>query len=494
MAEQKLGDGLKRVKEISVAPEHRQKDLSNDAWEALRAGIVACKKDDGPLNAFAKADAVAVLEFLCRHAKTKKMLKGRINECIKIALATETWTLAARNSTDELKAELKETLGDSAGELIAKLDTPPEPEPAAEGAGEEGGAEAAAEPSKDQENAIVMLENGRDGMREFGFEFPHDPLGTKLDHATATFMVFYEGMSKLGTGRRFETLIADGVNPFEGIEENFADILNFVASMAEAKGRGSYVGRVRYVVEKLQEFSPKFKDEVVKRGKRFPWEPVPVVSPTEEAVAEETPADDVPAETPLEEAPAEETPADETPAEDAPIEEAPAKEILAEEAAKELPARSVEKPSEPAVMRPAVVWIDFKREAFMTSVLRKMEGIEFRGFHDDETAETYEGKEVWLDYIRTRAGDPYTRVAVIVLNFKYLGAVKEVTSMCQLFGWEVPEFVMVTRQRSPELTAGGIKPNMVTGDWIDAARLASGFLQTRYALTPPTMPAPAAAK
>eukprot|EP00927_Polykrikos_kofoidii_P038175 TRINITY_DN32476_c0_g1_i1.p1 TRINITY_DN32476_c0_g1~~TRINITY_DN32476_c0_g1_i1.p1 ORF type:complete len:527 (+),score=125.10 TRINITY_DN32476_c0_g1_i1:104-1582(+) len=490
MADKKLSDGLQLVKNISLAPQHRRTDLSNEAWEGLRAGIVACKKDDGPLNAVAKADAVLALEFLCGHAKTKKMLKGRINECIKIVLATDAWILAARNGTEELKTNLKETLGDSGGDLVAKLETPSAPERGVEGAAETGEEESVAEQPTEKEPAVVMLENGRDGMREFGFEFPHDPLGTMLDRATEAFMLVYEALSKLDIGRRFETLIADGVNPFESIEENFADMLKFLVSMAEARSRGSYISRVKYVIEKLQNLSPQFKEEVVKRGKPMPWEAVTDVSPTEEVPAEEilvaeTPAEETPAEeTPVEEAAAEETPVDETLAEDALAEDKITDELPTEVAAEEAPVEIIEKPRALRETRPGVVWIDFKSESFTLSILNRMEGIEFRGFHDDESAKTYESSEVWMKYIGDRAGDPYERVAVVILNFKYLGAVGEIIAKCRSMGWEVPEFVMVTRRRSEELTAGGIKPNMITGDWVEAAKLAMGFLQTRYALKP----------
>eukprot|EP00927_Polykrikos_kofoidii_P018913 TRINITY_DN18805_c0_g1_i1.p1 TRINITY_DN18805_c0_g1~~TRINITY_DN18805_c0_g1_i1.p1 ORF type:complete len:551 (+),score=112.84 TRINITY_DN18805_c0_g1_i1:158-1654(+) len=497
MADKKLADGLQRVKEAASAPEHRRTDLSNEAWEVLRAGIVACKKDDGPLNAVANADVVVALDFLCRYAKMKKMLKGRIVECIKIALATETWTLAARKSSKDLKDALQETLGDSGADLLAKLETgEAEPEAAAAGTEEGGEAEAGAEPVKEKEPAMVMMESGRDGMRDFSFEFPHDPLGTKLDEATAAFMVFYDGLSKLGTGHKFELLTADGVNPFENFQENFPDILNFLVSMAEAPSRGSYKSRVKYVVNRLQEYSPVFKEVVVQYGKPLPWEASKGGAPTEDAPTEETPTEETPTEeTPAEETPAEETLAEETPADELPAEETPADETPAETApAEETPtddipaAETAAVASEPErVMRPVVVWIDFKSLAFTTSPLNKMEGILFRGFHDDESAETYEDPKIWKQYIVDRAGDSYNRVAVIILNFKYLSFVKEIEAHCRSWGWEVPEFVMVTRQRSPELTAGGIKPNMVTGDWIEAAKLAMTVLKKRYALEFPDM-------
>jgi len=119
-------------------------------------------------------------------------------------------------------------------------------------------------------------------MRSFQWQFPCDPVSTKLDTATEAFSKYYSGINQLlprlrGNRARFckwESPPKDqelfGVKPLEAVP----GILQFLASMYGSGVRNSYQARIRFVVRVLEEHVDIFAGAVATAAKApgaLPW-------------------------------------------------------------------------------------------------------------------------------------------------------------------------------------------------------------------------------
>jgi len=199
-----------------------------------------------------------------------------VNECLRIVLGRTPWLLVAQRD-DELKAALREALSGSP-EALERLDSAPA---AASGQGGPSGPEGGA-PEKPA-GIKQQLESGCSVMRSFGWEFPHDPLGTKLDEATAGFQNVFEGITVLTTTTGRASVGPDLSIVFADIQDDWASILQFLLSMYNSGVRTTYTSRIRFVVVNLRAFSPAFR--ALMHWRSLPWGQEPM--PAEEAKEEE---------------------------------------------------------------------------------------------------------------------------------------------------------------------------------------------------------------
>mmetsp|Transcript_96266 Transcript_96266/g.214466 ORF Transcript_96266/g.214466 Transcript_96266/m.214466 type:complete len:393 (+) Transcript_96266:109-1287(+) len=378
---------------------------------------MGARKDADALKGFCEEDMADVLELLVKRGLEKKVLRGRAVECLKIVCSCPDWVRVAQGRSSVL-CSVKELLADSP-ETLVKVDTP------VVASADESVVTPrldAPEGLEERRDAKQQLAVGRDVMRHFGWEFPHDPLGTKLDTATEGFMRFLDGVTLLTRGGKASSKDFDAsvLDDFEG---QWPDILRFLLSMHESGTRNTYRSRIKFVVLKLKELSPGFRTAAASLS--LPWTITPV-------------ADSAPAAFPASmEAEAD---VDPTPSADSP--------------------------------KPGVVWIDIKQEAFQRSSLNTEDGICFRGFHDDPASPAFEPREQWLAYIQERVEDPRGRVAVVILNRRQLPSVFEIRDFCEGLGHAPPKFVVCTRGAPEEFAEWGIDASFVTQDWGKAAAIA----------------------
>jgi len=310
-----------------------------------------------------------------------------------------------------LLASLRELLAETP-ELLASLEVPAQEAEPAEVAGEAPKEVAGTDRRPEVER---LLSAGRDVMRQFDWQFPDDPLGTKLDKATEGFQSFFDGVTRLTTPTGKASLDVEVCELLRSFQQEWPLILRFAVSMYRSGKRNAYRSRIKFVVVKLREMAPEFGEVVAQLEGGMPWPTTPCPSFAEPA------------------APAESS----------------------------------------STTRHGVVWIDFKSDAYKTSLLRDEASIELMGFHDDESAPDYAPRERWLEYILERAEDPTRRVAVVIMNRKHLQAVKDIRAFCAEGGHAPPKFVVCTRCRPEEFKEWGIDPGCVTQDWVKAAELAA---------------------
>jgi len=352
----------------------------------------------------------AVLGMIVTIAARKKLQRKRAEDVLKPLLERPPWIAVALGNA-ELLAELREFASLCGSEPMKALLEPPAPAPAPRPEPAPGpepdppGPEPAPKDTKDPQERMNV---GLEVMKSFDFRFPRDPLGTKLDDATRGFQSFFDGVTWCYAGWGKELLGTQGLGPYETYGKG---ILDFCVSMYETPGRAAFKGRTKFVVLKLAELSPAFAQEVrwyVDEHGRMPWDPVP----------------------------------------DAPSEEPPTVSGM------------------PKSVRLGVVWIDFKMEAYTTSTLNSQDNICFAGFHDDDTAESYQPREEWLGHILDRVEDPYNRVAVVILNKRHQQALVDIRGHCAKCCCQPPVFVVVTRKGSEgQFRDWGISDRCITTDW-----------------------------
>jgi len=198
-----------------------------------------------------------------------------VNECLRIVLGRAPWLLVAQRD-EELKATLREALSGSP-EVQERLDAAP---PAAGGESDPAKPEAGA-PTKSA-GIKQQLESGCSVMRRFGWEFPRDPVSTKLDEATAGFQSFFEGITVLTTPTGRASVGPDLSMVFADVQDDWANILQFLLSMYSSGVRTTYTSRIRFVVVNLRAFSPAFR--ALMHWRSLPWgqEPMPAEEVKEE--------------------------------------------------------------------------------------------------------------------------------------------------------------------------------------------------------------------
>jgi len=130
-----------------------------------------------------------------------------------------------------------------------------------------------------------LLANARDTMCSFQWQFPCDPVSSKLDTATEGFRKYYAGVnhllpslrgtsSQLGKCNSYLTDHFFGTRPSEAVP----GILSFLASMYGSGVRNSYRARIRYVVCVLEEHTAFFAGAVATAALQsgaLPWQECP---------------------------------------------------------------------------------------------------------------------------------------------------------------------------------------------------------------------------
>jgi len=275
---QKLVDGISRVCQLRTNPTSNE-TVQDEAWAAVKNGIVVARRDEEALDSHSAEEMKTVLEFLIQRGIKRKASKGQVNECLKILLGRVPWLQVAQRD-EELRAALREALAGSP-EALERL------EDSSLVAAERGRTSSKPEPAPaDPEKPVTIkqqLDTGSSVMRKFGWEFPHDPLGTKLDEATAGFQSFFEGITALTTTTGRASVGPELSAVFADLQEDWANILQFLLSMYNSGVRTTYTSRIRFVVINLRSFSTAFRALMPWRS--LPWGQEPL--PPEEAKEEE---------------------------------------------------------------------------------------------------------------------------------------------------------------------------------------------------------------
>jgi len=302
-------------------------DGVNEAWSALRTGVVASRKAPESLDRCEEGERPRILEFVLERGAQKKSARGQVKECLRILLVRPVW-LASVLAEEGLRAGVVEALDASQdAELLAQLLPPAQPQaveesveaealeasqdaeplaqlppPARPRVGEES-AEAEAEAAVGEaEAALIEVEaeapprpakprplsihermaRGRAVLEGFGWAFPRDPTGTRGDEATAGFMLLFEAVTLLSTGSGLASVGGEPSAVLAGWEEDLANLLHFLLSMYTSGVRRTYSGRIRFVVVRLRALAPAFRELA-------PWASLPwghEEMPKEEAEAE----------------------------------------------------------------------------------------------------------------------------------------------------------------------------------------------------------------
>lgn len=259
----KVSAGIEKVRALKDVPAFRRPDAEADTFDVLRSGILAAKKDGPILDSIAEEDMVEVMMLFAKRGIEKKLLRGRSAECLKILLVRSCWLRQAQLwKAGELMSSLRELLSDSEemSELLAK-----DPESLAPVRPDTNAACV-----RDEAECLIIkqrLMKGKDVMRSFQWEFPHDPQSEKLDTATEGFQTFLDGvtqLSKIAPSSACSALLCQ-------LDPEWGSILQFLQSMYSSGRRNSYRGRIKFIVAKLQQFSPGFESAVARLGPSLPW-------------------------------------------------------------------------------------------------------------------------------------------------------------------------------------------------------------------------------
>jgi len=284
--QQKLADGIQKVSALHGATISNE-TLIDEAWAAVKTGIVVARKFEEALDAHTEEEMHQVLEFLVQRWAKKRASRGQVNECVRIVLARPRWLSEARRDED-LRASLREVLSGNP-EMLEKLDGSG---PGVLGTdGEPEGALCPAlqrmEGPKKHLNIKQQLLNGCKVMKKFEWEFPHDPLGTKLDEATGGFQSFFEGVTALTTTSGKASVDGDIDAVLAEFEDHWSGILRFLLSMHGSGVRITYTARIKFVVVNLRSFSLTFRQ--LTPWASLPWghEPMPAEEALEEAKSQE---------------------------------------------------------------------------------------------------------------------------------------------------------------------------------------------------------------
>jgi len=257
---QKLTDSIQRVCTLCSGPPVTNETLYDEAWAALKTGIVVARKDLDALDAHSETEMHRILEFLVQRGIKRKASKGQVNECLKILLARQRWLHSARKDAD-LLAGLRDALSGST-ELQEKLDA------AAASQGRDRRRSAQGSDAGEKPTIKQQLVHGYRVMKSFSWEFPHDPLGTKLDEATAGFQSFHDGITALTTPTGRASVGADLSACFTEFEGDWKNLMHFLLSMYNSGVRTTYTLRIKFTVVNLRSFAPAFRS-------LMPWESLP---------------------------------------------------------------------------------------------------------------------------------------------------------------------------------------------------------------------------
>jgi len=266
-------------------------DLVNEAWSALRTGVVVARKLEELLDSRPPEEIRSVLEFMLQRANQKKAAREQVKECLRILLVREPWLAEAR-AEQSLRDGVREVLdSEQDAELVAQLDTVEEQEVEEEPA-EEVAAEAAEIEDQAQSEDVApvvkplticeRLVRGRVVLKRFGWEFPCDPTGTSGDEATAGFMSIFDAVTALTTTSGKASVGNEPMAALACLEQDWASLLQFLVSMYTSGVRNTCSSRIRFVVVHLRALAPAFRE--LAPWASLPWGHLPM--PAEEAEAE----------------------------------------------------------------------------------------------------------------------------------------------------------------------------------------------------------------
>lgn len=259
-AQKKLGDALKAIKDAQEAIPSNFQDLAGDALPMLRRALMSCEShiQDGVLDIH-QPDMLEVLDFLVK-CSARKHRKAQVLECLGILLVKPAWGRVAASA--DLRSSL-EALLEGQSTLLQILKTPVTEEE--ENFQSEKQSKVLS--AQDQDLLGKALSEGREAMREAGWEYPIGVNTESLsDKAMAGFRSFYTGITKLDSSgaKDVEKLL-------EILKGDLPNLLRFLISLNE--GRKSSRDQVAYVVRKLADLSPDFSGLMDQQA--TPWRSPP---------------------------------------------------------------------------------------------------------------------------------------------------------------------------------------------------------------------------
>lgn len=421
---QRLTDAFDRVCGLSKLRQHEVSDAEAEAFEPLRGAIVNARQDEGLLAGHCEDTREAVLQFLARRGEQKKIIRPRVNECLKILLNLPDW-MATASSIPDLRDRLDRLLGGLPELATAMSEPPPEvsPEPARreDSRRERLGSQASpwsVKVAPDTTDIRGKLLEGFRIMKEFEWQVPRDPTSAALDTATQAFRMVHDAVQKLSKTYEYDRehtnlnpedeFIEDTLNA--KFSEEWGGVITFLVSMFNT--RAAYKGRIKYVADKLQLMSPSFGSELASRGTQ-PWETFEAI--TRKRTMERGISGQTHRESEISEEP-EATLADVSPTGSS------SEYFDAEE-----PKRGI-------------VWVDKDRNAFENSSLQSEHSVCFRGFQDDGPLHG-DQTPAWMNYISERMGTP-AEVSVIILNGRHQGFIRDHSKKCEEKDCEVPAYII----------------------------------------------------
>mmetsp|Transcript_14569 Transcript_14569/g.31909 ORF Transcript_14569/g.31909 Transcript_14569/m.31909 type:complete len:290 (-) Transcript_14569:122-991(-) len=272
--QQSFDEGLAHLARLLEVPkERRSVDTEADVFDKVRRTLNSARCDATAIGSLSDTTASTLLHFVAEWAIKRKASRARVIECLKFLLSTRRcWDVVSGDA--DLQKLIKSVVGDNA-EMLVLLEARPEPED-----------EAVAPPVRATSRVDVAGPNGSDGireqlrlgasvMRQFGWKFPTNPLGTDLDAATSGFASFFSAVQRLGTdlerspGARLHPDVDVLLEPYN---QEWPDILAFLASMYRLQSRRSFGSRITVVVHNLWKLSPQFREVLEdKEVDELPW-------------------------------------------------------------------------------------------------------------------------------------------------------------------------------------------------------------------------------
>jgi len=267
--QQKLADGMKGVLDLRISKVHNEND-SDVAWANLKSAIVSARRETEVFDVYSSEDMTYLIEFLLQRGQKRKAAKGQVLECLKVLLGRDKWLLHAHKDA-ALRDSLKEAFA-SNPPIIEKLDFGPagmEPEEVIESAriiGSDG------DKGLDIKQQIA---NGLEAMAKFDWKFPHDPLGTKLDEATAGFQSLLDAITALTTVSGKASVDDDVTGTLSSVELEGENVMQFTLSMYHSGVRTTFKARIKFAINNLRAFIPSFRR--LRYWRELPWgsEPMP---------------------------------------------------------------------------------------------------------------------------------------------------------------------------------------------------------------------------
>ncbi|CAE8601472.1 unnamed protein product, partial [Polarella glacialis] len=148
-------------------PEHRRAEAEAEAFDAVRSGVLATRKDPGALAGFDEHVMLEIMALLVKRGTEKKMLKPRAIECLKLLCAPGSPWLRAALGSPAVSDSLREFFSDSP-DALELLEAPLLSEADTDVDGDSG---AIGMPYDDEEVSAVnrLLLQGCEVMRQFNW-------------------------------------------------------------------------------------------------------------------------------------------------------------------------------------------------------------------------------------------------------------------------------------------------------------------------------------